>query len=252
MRYSFDADGPTEKKVQYYEMMGTRALWHEGWHVVAQRAPQQGAQRGRLRQRHLGALPLRGGPLRGPRPGRRAPRQGQGAGQPLVRRGRQVRRAPARQPVHRGAVQGDAGGRHPRGRHLPLLPADLARPGVQRGGDPGTLVQDPGDRSSITDADAQGVLLANGARFGGHTLFLKDRRLWYANNFLGIPPEQQLVSPDELAVGHARARAWSSRRRATATTARPSARRPCTSTTSPSPRASGRPSPATSRCAVRA
>ena len=28
--------------VQYYEMMGTRALWHEGWHVVAQRAPQQG------------------------------------------------------------------------------------------------------------------------------------------------------------------------------------------------------------------
>ena len=23
--------------IQYYEMMGTRALWHEGWHVVAQR-----------------------------------------------------------------------------------------------------------------------------------------------------------------------------------------------------------------------
>ncbi len=53
----------------------------------------------------------------------------------------------------------------------------------------------------LTDADAEGVLLANGARFGGHTLFIKDRKLWYVNNFLGIPPEQQLVSPDELPVG---------------------------------------------------
>ena len=43
MKYSFDSDGPTEKKIQYYEMFGTRALWHDGWHVVAQRAPQQGA-----------------------------------------------------------------------------------------------------------------------------------------------------------------------------------------------------------------
>ena len=56
----------------------------------------------------------------------------------------------------------------------------------------------------LTD-DSEGVLLANGARFGGHTLFLKDRKLWYVNNFLGIPPEQQLVSPDG-AVGRARAR----------------------------------------------
>ena len=65
MKYSFDADGPTEKMVQYYEMMGTRALWHEGWHVVAQRAPQQGGTAADFAQRHLGALPLRRGPRRG-------------------------------------------------------------------------------------------------------------------------------------------------------------------------------------------
>ena len=52
----------------------------------------------------------------------------------------------------------------------------------------------------LTD-DSEGVLLANGARFGGHTLFIKDRKLWYVNNFLGIPPEQQLVSPDALPSG---------------------------------------------------
>jgi hypothetical protein len=37
MRYSFDdAEAPTAKKVQSYEMLGTRALWHEGWKVVAE------------------------------------------------------------------------------------------------------------------------------------------------------------------------------------------------------------------------
>jgi hypothetical protein len=53
----------------------------------------------------------------------------------------------------------------------------------------------------LTDADAHGVILATGSRFGGHSLFIKDRKLWYVNNFIGIPPEQQLVSADELAPG---------------------------------------------------
>ena len=90
----------------------------------------------RLRQRDLGALPLRGGPRRAARPRRGAPGEGQGAGQPLVRRGRQVRRAAARQPVHGGPDQADAGRRDPRGRHLPLLPADVSGAGVRGGGDP--------------------------------------------------------------------------------------------------------------------
>src|SRR3954447_19642022 len=102
----------------------------------------------------------------------------------------------------------------------------------------------------LDDADAQGVLIANGARFGGHALFLKDRKLWYVNNFLGIPPEQQLVSPDE-AGSATMCSGWSSPRKATASTVRPSAPPPSTSTTWPSRRASGRPSPATSRCAGR-
>jgi catechol 2,3-dioxygenase-like lactoylglutathione lyase family enzyme len=46
----------------------------------------------------------------------------------------------------------------------------------------------------LTDPDAQGVLLAQGSRFGGHSLFVKDRKLWYVYNFIGVPPEQQFVS----------------------------------------------------------
>jgi hypothetical protein len=49
-------------------------------------------------------------------------------------------------------------------------------------------------------AEASGVIFAHGSRFGGHTLFIKDRRLHYVYNFLGIRPEQSFVS-DELEPG---------------------------------------------------
>ena len=34
---------------------------------------------------------------------------------------------------------------------------------------------------------------AHGSRFGGHSLFVKDRKLFYVNSFIGVPPEQQFV-----------------------------------------------------------
>jgi hypothetical protein len=39
---------------------------------------------------------------------------------------------------------------------------------------------------------SQGVIFAHGSRFGGHALFLKDGKLTYACNFLGIPPETRV------------------------------------------------------------
>ena len=153
MRYSFDADGPTQKNIQYYEMFGTRALWHDGWHVVAQRAPQQGAHRRGLRQRHLGALPLRGGPGRGARPGCRVPGEGAGAGQPLVRRGRQVRRAADWTTGRsRTCIREMPVAEVPEGGIYRYYAEHLAGAGVRGRGDPGPVVQDPGrggaDRST--------------------------------------------------------------------------------------------------------
>jgi arylsulfatase len=48
----------------------------------------------------------------------------------------------------------------------------------------------------ITDANASGVIFAHGSRFGGHSLFIKDKKLHYVYNFLGIKPEQKFVSPE--------------------------------------------------------
>jgi arylsulfatase len=53
----------------------------------------------------------------------------------------------------------------------------------------------------ITDPNASGVIFAHGSRFGGHVLFIKNKKLYYVYNFLGIKPEQQFISPDELNPG---------------------------------------------------
>ena len=43
MRYSFDAaDAPTEKVTQYYEMLGSRGIWRQGWKAVAEHGPVSG------------------------------------------------------------------------------------------------------------------------------------------------------------------------------------------------------------------
>src|SRR5215471_14586096 len=54
---------------------------------------------------------------------------------------------------------------------------------------------------NITDPNASGVIFAHGSRFGGHALFIHDKKLHYVYNFLGIPPEQRFVSDDQLAPG---------------------------------------------------
>jgi len=53
----------------------------------------------------------------------------------------------------------------------------------------------------ITDPNASGVIFAHGSRFGGHALFLKNKKLHYVYNFLGIQPEQELVSNVDVTTG---------------------------------------------------
>ena len=48
----------------------------------------------------------------------------------------------------------------------------------------------------IKDPACSGVIFAHGSRFGGHTLFIKNKKLHYVYNFLGIKPEQKFVSAE--------------------------------------------------------
>jgi arylsulfatase A-like enzyme len=52
----------------------------------------------------------------------------------------------------------------------------------------------------IPAAGAEGVLFAHGARFGGHALYVKDHRLHYVNNFAGMF-EQKVDATETLPTG---------------------------------------------------
>ena len=71
----------------------------------------------------------------------------------------------------------------------------VAGAGGRRGQRPRAVVQDPGRRRDYR-SELLGVIFAHGSRFGGHSLFIKDKKLYYVYNFLGIPPEQEFVGPE--------------------------------------------------------
>ena len=48
-------------------------------------------------------------------------------------------------------------------------------------------------------SDTKGVIVSQGSRFGGYTLFVKDGRLNFVYNFLGIPPDKMTLYVDEKA-----------------------------------------------------
>jgi arylsulfatase A-like enzyme len=52
----------------------------------------------------------------------------------------------------------------------------------------------------IPSRGAEGVLFAMGARFGGHALYVKDNRLHYVNSFVGSE-EQMVVGDEEIPTG---------------------------------------------------
>ena len=45
------------------------------------------------------------------------------------------------------------------------------------------------------------MIFAHGSRFGGHSLFIKNKKLYYVYNFLGIKPEQVFESNVTLKPG---------------------------------------------------
>jgi hypothetical protein len=192
MRYSFDAaDAPTTKEIQYYEMLGTRAIWHKGWKAVTEHGPVP-IGRGRFDEDRWQLFHT------------------------------DVDRAEAL----------DLADEHPEklkdlvdlwleeAKKYDVLPLnDLSifefraleyvvavPPTGEYTYYPGTSEVPEASAAQTTNAshkilaeveltgDSQGVIVAQGSRFGGFSLFVKDGKLQYVYNFLGIPPEQRIVA----------------------------------------------------------
>ncbi len=193
MRYSFDsADAPTTKKRQYFSMLGTRGIWQEGWKAAALHAPISGKghfDQDRWELYHVDEDRAEARNLAGQHPEKL---------QELIGAWFEEAEANFVLPLDdRTAIEQIGNerpaGEPPRSRYI-YYPDTSPVP-------ESTAVNIRGRSYKILadvelTADAEGVIFAHGSRFGGHTLFIKDGKLHYVYNFLGIKPEQTFVSPE--------------------------------------------------------
>ncbi|WP_281322949.1 arylsulfatase [Flavobacterium aestivum] len=199
MRYSFDAkpDGATQKKVQYYTMLGTRAIWQDGWKAVAVHSPL--SDKGKFDQDkwelyHTDVDRSEFVDLAKKNPEKLEALKKLYMEEALKNNALPLDDRDAKtlflieRPTEEEARESYS--YYP---HTSAVPEAVA---VSIRGKSFKIVTNV----EITDANASGVIFAHGSRFGGHTLFIKDHKLYYVYNFLGIK-EQQLVSSTSLKPG---------------------------------------------------
>jgi arylsulfatase len=198
MRYSFEnAKAPTTKKRQYYAMLGTRGIWQGGWKAAAIHAPISGTghfDKDQWELYHVEADRSESTNLAGKYPEKLKEliavwfeEADRNFVLPLDDR-TALELLTIEHPLEEP----------PRTRYL-YYPNTTPVPetsAVNVRGRSYKIIADV----DIT-AKASGVIFAMGSRFGGHTLFIKNQRLYYVYNFLGIKPEQTFVSPQTLAAG---------------------------------------------------
>jgi arylsulfatase len=199
MRYSFRAkpNAPTKKKRQYYAMLGTRAIWEKGWKAVAVHAPLTG--KGHFDQDEWELYNVDKDRAESTNLAKKRPDKLKALIKAWFKEAEKNLVLPLddRTAIEQLGIERPSEEK-PRDRYVYYPGTSPVPEGVAvnvRGRSYKILAD-----VVITDADASGVIFAHGSRFGGHSLFLKDRKLHYVYNFLGIRPEQQFVS-DPLAPG---------------------------------------------------
>ncbi|MFD7078002.1 arylsulfatase [Nocardioides sp. NPDC059952] len=191
MAYSFDgADAPTMKKRQYYTMLGTRGIWQDGWKAAATHAPLSGKghfDQDRWELYHVDEDRSESKDLADQYPEKVQELVAAWFEEAEKYHGLPLDDRSALEMITVERPQAEP----PRNRYL-YYPGSGAVP-------EGVAVNVRGrSYKIIADVDlsegAEGVIFAHGSRFGGHALFIKDNKLHYVYNFLGIPPEQTFVS----------------------------------------------------------
>jgi arylsulfatase len=198
MRYSFDdAHAITRRLTQFYSMLGSRGIWHAGWKAVTTHPTLSGWSHfngDEWELYHADADRAEVHNLAAQQPDRLRElinvwfaEAGANNAFPLDDRSAvEILNTPRPQltkPQHRYRYYPDVA-------EVPEWQAVNTR---NRSFTIGALVDIPGP-------GAQGVLFAEGSRFGGHALYVKNNRLCYVNNFVGII-EQQVVADADLPAG---------------------------------------------------
>jgi arylsulfatase A-like enzyme len=197
MRYSFDAvDAPTTKEAQYYEMFGQRGIWHRGWKAVTEHGPISGMgdyDKDRWQLFHTDEDRAEAHDVADQYPDKVAE---------LAELWMREAKANNVFPLNDMMITG---------KDLQTLIGMEFKVPVPPSGQytyyPGTSPIPERSAANIhavsfkiladviVESGTQGVIFAQGSRFGGHALYVKDGAVKYVSNFLGMAPLQVLKAP---------------------------------------------------------
>jgi arylsulfatase len=193
-----DAAAPTAKRVQYYEMIGSRALWADGWKAVVEQ-PQGEMMTEAMLDAHKWELYhvdedfSESTDLAASHPEKLkelVERWWVEAGKynVLPLDSRMQARMAERKPSTVAS-----GNRHV---YYPGMAPQFEYTAVDLKNRSHTISAEV----EIPEAGAEGVLLAHGSWFAGYSLYVKNRRLVYVHNYLGLG-EYRIVSTAEVPAG---------------------------------------------------
>jgi arylsulfatase len=198
MRYSFaDPSAPSARQTQFYSMLGSRAIWHDGWKAVTTHPTISGWSHfnddtWELYHTDVDRSELYD--LAAEHPGKLREMVNlwfaeAGANQAFPLDDRNVLEL-LTTPRPRLSP--------PRNRYI-YYP-DTADVPESQSVNIRNRSYTIGAQVDIPDGGAEGVLFAHGSRFGGHALYIKDNRLHYAYNFVGSF-EQKITATEDVPAG---------------------------------------------------
>jgi arylsulfatase len=199
IRSTFEsADSPTPKETGFFSMLGSRAIWHKGWKAVSVHPTIAGwgnfdQDRWELYDTEADRTEMHDLAAEHPEKVQELinlwfHEAGKYHGLPLLdKTAVEVLADPTRPQV---APPRDKYVYYPGAAEVPETAAVSIRNRSY-----GIAVE-----VEIESADASGVLFSHGARFGGHSLYVKERKLKYVYNFVGSN-EQIIGSTKEIPTG---------------------------------------------------
>ena len=192
MRYSFDAaDAPTTKETQYYEMLGTRGIWRKGWKAATEHGPVPSNlgdfDKDRWQLFHTDVDRSEAVDLADQHPEKVEELKAL-----WLAEARKFKVLPLNDLAVLEFIKQEYHVDVPTSGRYTYYPDTTEVPEASAASTHGRSFKILAEVEFT--GDSQGVIFAQGSRFGGYSLFVQGGKLVWVYNFLGIPPEQRLAA----------------------------------------------------------
>jgi arylsulfatase len=191
MRYSFDnARAPTTKETQYYEMLGTRGIWHKGWKAATEHGPLP-SNIGNFEKDRWQLFNTDADRSEAVDLADKHPEKVKELSDLWLEQANKYKVLPLNDLSVLEFIKLEYHVEVPASGRFVYYPGTTEVPEASVASTHGRSFKIFGEVEFTPQS--KGVICAQGSRFGGYSLFVKEGNLYFVYNFLGVSPEQQLT-----------------------------------------------------------